>query len=63
MNRHVMSMIDLTHEMGEIKELFARSAAIRADACEKEAEEETAHSQLRLNNLEIMLRNMQRNTE
>jgi hypothetical protein len=64
-NRHVMSTINLTHEMGEIKELFARSAAIRADARqrEKEAEEETARSQLRLNNLEIALRNMQRDTE
>jgi hypothetical protein len=60
-----MSTIDLTHEMGEIKELFARSAAIRADARqrEKEAEEETARSQLRLNNLEIALRNMQHDAE
>jgi hypothetical protein len=60
-----MSAIDLTHEMAEIKELFTRSAAIRPDAWqrEKEAEEETACSQLRLNNLEIMLRNVQRNTE
>jgi hypothetical protein len=58
-------MINLTHEMGEIKELFARSATIRADARqrEEEAEEETTHSQLRLNNLEIVLRNMQRDIE
>jgi hypothetical protein len=65
MSRHVMSTIDLTHEMAEIKELFARSAAIRADARqrEKEAEEETARSQLRLNNLEITLRNVQHDTE
>jgi hypothetical protein len=54
-----MSAIHLTHEMAEIKELFARSATIRADArqCEKEAEEEATRSQLRLNNLEIALRN------
>jgi hypothetical protein len=60
-----MSTINLTHEMGEIKELFTRSATIRADARqrEKKAEEETAHSQLRLNNLEITLRNMHRDTE
>jgi hypothetical protein len=65
MNRHVMSTIDLTHKMAEIKEQLAWSAAIRADARqrEKEAEEETAHSHLRLNNLEIVLRNVQRDTE
>jgi hypothetical protein len=35
---HVMSTINLTHEMAEIKKQLARSAAIRADAwpCEKE---------------------------
>jgi hypothetical protein len=65
MSRHVMSTINLTHEMAEIKEQFARSATIRADARqrEKEAEEETVHSQLRLNNPEIALRNVQRDTE
>jgi cell division protein ZapA (FtsZ GTPase activity inhibitor) len=59
--RHVMSTINLTHEMAEIKEQLARSAAIRADTWqrEKEAEEETARSHLRLNNLEIALRNVQ----
>jgi hypothetical protein len=53
------------HEMAEIKEQLARSAAIRADAQqrEKETEEETAHSHLRLNNLEITLQNVQCNTE
>jgi hypothetical protein len=65
MSRQVMSAIDLTHEMAEIKEQFAWSAAIRADARQRdeEAEEETARSHLRLNNLEITLRNVQRNTE
>jgi cell division protein ZapA (FtsZ GTPase activity inhibitor) len=65
MSRQVMSAINLTHEMAEIKEKFAQSAAIRADPRqrEKEAEEEMAHSHLRLNNLEITLRNMQRDTE
>jgi hypothetical protein len=58
-------MINLTHEMAEIKDQLTRSAAIRADARrrEKEAEEETAWSQLRLNNLEIALRNVQCETE
>jgi hypothetical protein len=57
MSRQVLSVIDLTQEMAEIKEQLARSAAIRADARqrEKEAEEETARSHLRLNNLEIAL--------
>jgi hypothetical protein len=65
MSRQVLSAIDLTQEMAEIKEQLARSAAIRADARqrEKEAEEETARSHLRLNNLEIVLRNVQRDTE
>jgi hypothetical protein len=65
MGRHVMSTINLTHEMAEIKEQLAQSAAIRADARQrkKEAEEETAGSHLRLNNLEIVLRNVQRDTE
>jgi cell division protein ZapA (FtsZ GTPase activity inhibitor) len=65
MGRQVMSTINLTHEMAEIKEQRARSATIRADARqrEKEAEEETARSHLRLNNLEIALRNVQRDTE
>ena len=60
-----MSTIHLTQEMAEIKDQLAKSAAIRADAreCEKEAEEETARSHLRLNNLEIALRNVQRDTE
>jgi hypothetical protein len=60
-----MSTIDLTHEMAEIKEQLTRSAAIRADARqrEKEAEEETARSHLRLNNLEIALWNVQCDTE
>jgi cell division protein ZapA (FtsZ GTPase activity inhibitor) len=60
-----MSTINITHEMVEIKEQLARSAAIRADTRqrEKEAEEETACSHLRLNNLEITLRNVQRDTE
>jgi hypothetical protein len=60
-----MSTINITHEMAAIKEQLARSAAIRADArqCEKEAEEETACSHPRLNNLEITLRNVQRDTE
>jgi hypothetical protein len=57
LTRHVMSMMHLTQEMAEIKDQLAKSAAIRADArkCEKEAEEETARSHLRLNNLEIAL--------
>jgi hypothetical protein len=65
MNRQVMSTINLKHEMAEIKDQLARSAAIRADAQrqEKGAKEETACSQLRLNNLEIALRNMQHDTE
>jgi hypothetical protein len=65
MGRHVMSTINLTHEMAEIKEQLAQSAAIRADARqrEKEAKEETARSHLRLNNLEIALRNVQCDTE
>jgi hypothetical protein len=65
MSRHVMSTIDLMHEMAEIKEQLTRSAAIRADARqrEKEAEEETACSHLRRNNLEIALQNVQRDTE
>jgi hypothetical protein len=65
LSRHVMSTIHLTQEMAGIKDQLARSAAIRADAWqhEKEAEEETAHSHLRLNNLEIALRNVQRDTE
>jgi cell division protein ZapA (FtsZ GTPase activity inhibitor) len=52
-----MSTINITHEMVAIKEQLARSAAIRADARqhEKESEEETACSHLRLNNLEITL--------
>jgi hypothetical protein len=60
-----MSTINITHEMAAIKEQLTRSAAIRADARqrEKEAEEETARSHLRLNNLEIALRNVQRDTE
>jgi hypothetical protein len=60
-----MSTVYLTHEVTEIKEQLALSATIRADAQqqEQEAEEETAHSQLWLNNLEIMLRNMHRDTE
>jgi hypothetical protein len=65
MSRQVMCMIDLTHEMAEIKEHLARSATIRADVRrrEREAEEEATCSQLRLNNLEIALRNVQRDTE
>jgi cell division protein ZapA (FtsZ GTPase activity inhibitor) len=65
LGRHVMSTINITHEMVEIKEQLARSAAIRAHTRqrEKEAEEETAHSHLRLNNLEIVLLNVQRDTE
>jgi hypothetical protein len=64
MSRQVMSTIDLTHEMAEIKEQLAWSAAIRADARrrEKEAEEDTPCSQLRLNNLEIALPNVQHDT-
>ena len=60
-----MSTIHLTQEMAEIKDQLAKSAAIRADARkrEKEAEEETARSHLRLNNLEIALRNVQCDTE
>ena len=52
-----MSTIDLTHEMAEIKKQFTQTAARRADARQrkKEAEEEEARSQLRLNNLEIAL--------
>jgi hypothetical protein len=58
-------MVDLTHEMAKIKEQLHRSANIRADARrrEREAEEEMARSQLRLNNLEITLQNVQRDTE
>jgi hypothetical protein len=54
LTRHVMSTMHLTQEMAEIKDQLAKSAAIRADARkrEKEAEEETACSHLRLNNLE-----------
>jgi hypothetical protein len=65
MSRQVLSVIDLTQEMAKIKEQLARSAAIRADARqrEKEAEEETACSYLRLNNLDIALRNVQPDTE
>jgi hypothetical protein len=61
----VMSTIHLTQEMAGIKDQLAKLATIRADARqrEKEAEEETAHSHLRLNNLEIVLRNVQRDTE
>jgi hypothetical protein len=57
--------MDLTPEMAEIKEQLAWSANIRVDAQwrEKEAKEETARSQLRLNNLEITLRNVQHDTE
>jgi hypothetical protein len=53
----MMSVEALTHEMADIKGQLARSAAIRADAKrrEREAEEEVARSQLRLNNLEITL--------
>jgi hypothetical protein len=60
-----MSTMHLTQEMAEIKDQLAKSAAIRADTLkhEKEAKEETAHSHLRLNNLEITLRNVQRDTE
>jgi hypothetical protein len=60
-----MSTVDLTHEMADIKEQLTRSATIRADAWwrEKEAEEETACSQLRLNNLDIVLQNVQHHTE
>jgi hypothetical protein len=65
MSRQVLSVIDLTQEMAEIKEQITRSGAIRADARkrEKEAEEETARSHLMLNNLKIALRNVQRDTE
>jgi hypothetical protein len=65
LSRHVMSTIHLTQEIAGIKDQLARSAAIRADARqrEKEAEEETARSHLRLNHLEIALRNAQRETE
>jgi hypothetical protein len=57
LGRHVMSTINITHEMAAIKEQLARSAAMRADPRqrEKEAEEETAHSHLRLDNLKIAL--------
>jgi cell division protein ZapA (FtsZ GTPase activity inhibitor) len=57
LSRQVMSTINLTHEMSEIKDQLARLAAIRADAQrrEKEAKEEQVCSQLRLNNLEIAL--------
>jgi hypothetical protein len=65
MSRQVLSVIDLTQEMAEIKEQLARSAAIRADArqCKKEPEEEMARSHLMLKNLDIALRNVQRDTE
>jgi hypothetical protein len=69
MSRQGLPAIDLTQEMAEIKEQLAeqltRSAAIQADARqrEKEAKEETARSHLRLNNLEIALRNVQHDTE
>jgi hypothetical protein len=58
-------MIHLTQELAGIKDQLARSAAIRADARqrEKEAEEEMARSHLRLNNLEIALRNVQCDAE
>jgi hypothetical protein len=60
-----MSAVDLTHEMAEIKEQFAWSANIRADARqqEREAEEETAHFHLWLNNLEITLQSIQHDAE
>jgi hypothetical protein len=63
--RQMMSAEALTHEMADIKEQLAQSAAIRADTQwrEWEAEEEVACSQLRLNNLEIALRNVQCDTE
>jgi hypothetical protein len=53
----MLSAEALTHEMADIKEQLAWSAAIRADARrqEQEAEEEAARSPLRLNNLEIAL--------
>jgi hypothetical protein len=56
-----MSVVDLTHEMAEIKAQFAWSANIRADAQrqEREAEEEKAHFHLWLNNLEITLHSIQ----
>jgi hypothetical protein len=65
LTRHVMSTMHLTQEMAEIKNQLAKSATIRADARkrDKEAEEETARSHLRLNNLEIALWNVQRDTE
>jgi hypothetical protein len=64
-SRQVMSTVDLMHEMAEIKEQLARSANLRADGRrqEKEAKEETPRSQLRVNNLEIVLWNMQGDTE
>jgi hypothetical protein len=59
-----MSAIDLKHEMAEIKEQLAQPANIRPDARrrEREAKEETPCSQLRLNNLEIALWNVQEGT-
>jgi hypothetical protein len=65
MSRQVMSTINLMHEMAEIKDQLTRSATMRADAQRrvKEAEEDTVRSQLRLNNLEISLRDMQHDTE
>jgi hypothetical protein len=38
MRRQVMSTVDLTHEMAEIKEQLAQSANIRADARQRERE-------------------------
>ena len=60
-----MSSITLTHEMAEIKQRFTQAAAKRANARqrEREADEEEARSHLRLNNLEIALQSIQRDTE
>jgi hypothetical protein len=55
MGRHMMSAVDLTHEMAEIKEHFTQSGDTRADAQrrERESKEETDGFHLWLNNLEI----------
>jgi hypothetical protein len=60
-----MSTLHLTQVMAGIKDQLAKLTASRADArqSEKEAGEETARSHLRLNNLEIVLWNVQRDTE
>jgi hypothetical protein len=54
---HVMSAVDLTHEMGEVDKHLAWSTGMRTDMqqWEIETKEEMARFDLRINNLEIAL--------